>query len=467
MTSFSPKRWPDLSPATHGASSVSELDADDKGKEIVGIITRTRSEVRPARAAAHRPAPASATLSQFSGSIPRAFTVVLACLALLLATAPATSQMTGDLELALKMQKAGKLRDAIEVYSEVIKKNQKSAEAYNWRGIAYDDLGQMDMALQDFSKAIEISPNYADAYNNRGEIYRKKKMYREAFTDYHKATQLEPNFAEAHYNLAMVNELENRLGPAAASYENYLKSKPDAADKIEIEAKIKTLRQAAAAQQRPGSPPVAQKPGEPTPPQTQAAPRPAPASPGGVRPPVPAKPVAPGRVGAAPPGAPGIPGMPGTVEIPGLGEIPVGMLTGIMTGMGILGAILPIVFYLFLSFMLFLIAKKTNTSLPWLAFIPIAQVVLMLNISGKPLWWLILLLLPLASPALAIVGAVDPTDGILVMVLTLILILVPMVAWLFISLGIARARGKSAVWGILLFLPCLNLIALAYLGLSD
>jgi Tfp pilus assembly protein PilF len=461
MTTFSPKRRPDLSPATHGVSSVSELDADDKGKEIVGIITRTRPEVRPAGVTAHRPAPVSAPLSQFSGSILRAFTLVVACVALLLATLPATSQMTGDLELALKMQKSGKLRDAIEVYSEVIKKNPKSAEAYNWRGIAYDDLGQMDMALQDFSKAIEISPNYADAYNNRGEIYRKKKMYREAFTDYHKATQLEPNFAEAQYNLGMVNEFENRLAPAAASYESYLKCKPDAADKSEIEAKIKTLRQAAAAQQRPGSPPVAQKPGEPTPPQPQAAPRPTPASPGGVRPPVPAKPVAPKGVGAAPPG------MPGAVEIPGLGEIPVGMLTGIMTGMGILGAILPIVLYLFLSFMLFLIAKKTNTGLPWLAFIPIAQLVLALNIAGKPLWWLLLFLAPVASAPLGLVRDLDPTDGIIVMILTLILVLIPVVVTFSICVGIARARGKSPVWGVLLFLPCVNLIALAYLGLSD
>ena len=268
----------------------------------------------------------------------------------------------------------------------------------------------------------------------------------------------------------MVNELENRVAPAAASYENYLKYKSDAADKGEIEAKIKTLRQAAAAQPRPGSPPVAQKPGEPTPPQPQAAPRPAPAPPGGgVRPPVPAKPVAPGGVGAAPPGAPGIPGMPGTVEIPGLGEIPVGMLTGIMTGMGILGAILPIVLYLFLSFMLFLIAKKTNTSLPWLAFIPIAQVVLMLNIAGKPLWWLLLLALPVVIPLIGLFGGIDPSGGLIIMILSGLILLAWAVAIFFICIGIARARGKSAFWGVLLFIPCgiTSLIALAYLGLSD
>ncbi len=288
MTSFSPEFRPLLSSALDGALSVSELNADNEGKELCGVITRTLPEVIPAKVAAHHPETGPVFLSKFSDSSRRTFILVLAFVALFLATSPATSQMTGDLELALKMQKAGKLTDAIEVYSEVIKKNPKSAEAYNWRGIAYDDLGQTDKALQDFSKAIEISPNYADAHNNRGEIYRKKQMNREAITDYMRAVQLEPNFAEAHYNLGMVNELEKRFTPAATGYENYLKHKPDAPDKSEIEAKIKTLRQAAAAQPRPGSPPVAQKPGEPTPAQPQAAPRPAP--PGTVKPPAPAKP---------------------------------------------------------------------------------------------------------------------------------------------------------------------------------
>lgn len=452
MTSFSPEHRPHLSSASGGALSLSELGANNIGKKLCGIITRTHSEARPVGVAAHRPSTASSFSQKFPDSIRRTLILVLAFVALLLAPLPAISQMTGDLELALKMQKTGKLRDAIEIYSEAIKKNPKSAEAYNWRGMAYDDLGETDKALQDFSKAIEISPNYADAYNNRGEIYREKKMNREAINDYMKAVQLEPNFAEAHYNLGVASELENRLAAAAAGYENYLKYKPDAADKSELEAKIKSLRQAAAAQPRPGPPPVPQKPGEPTQVQTQAGPRPGPA--GADRAPAVAKPATPGGIDL------GIPGVP---------EISPDILIGLITGIGILGAIIPVIFYLFVSFMLFLIAKKTNTSLPWLAFVPIANIVLILNIAGKPLWWLLLLLLPIASPALAIVGTVDPTDGILVMVLMLILILIPVVAWLFISLEIARARGKSAFWGILLFIPCgiTSLIALAYLGLSD
>ena len=84
------------------------------------------------------------------------------------------------------------------------------------------------------------------------------------------------------------------------------------------------------------------------------------------------------------------------------------MLVSMMTGMGILGTILPIIIYLFCSFMLFLIARKTNTNLPWLTFIPIANVILMINIAGKPLKWLLLFLVPILAPLLGLLAPMGP-----------------------------------------------------------
>jgi len=135
-------------------------------------------------------------------------------------------------------------------------------------------------------------------------------------------------------------------------------------------------------------------------------------------------------------------------------------------GGGLIGLIIPLIFYLFASIMLFLIAKKSNTNLPWLAFIPIANVILMLNIARKPIWWLLLLFLPVVSIAAPFLEAVIPTGGILSAAVAVLTAIVAMVAWLLVNLGIARARGKSGIWGVLLFIPCTNPIALGYLGLS-
>jgi hypothetical protein len=127
-----------------------------------------------------------------------------------------------------------------------------------------------------------------------------------------------------------------------------------------------------------------------------------------------------------------------------------------------------LLFYLLPAVMIFLIAKKTNTSLPWLAFIPIAQFILILNIARKPLWWfIVLILLPILAGAIGSFAlAFDPTGGILASVLAIILVAIPVIMGLFICLGIAAARGKSVIWGILLFIPCTSPIALIYLALS-
>jgi len=85
------------------------------------------------------------------------------------------------------------------------------------------------------------------------------------------------------------------------------------------------------------------------------------------------------------------------------------------------------------------IAAKTNTANAWLAWIPIANLILMLTVAKKPLWWLLLLLIP-------IVGLVV---GIMV--------------WM----AIAEARGKPNWWGILMLVPVANFVVPGYLAWSD
>jgi len=359
---------------------------------------------------------------------------------------PAVAQVSQELELGLESHKAGKHKDAVEIYTEVLRKTPQSAEALNWRGMAYDDLNQLDEALADLNKAIDLSPKYADAYNNRGEVYRKKKKFDQALADFRRALEHDKNFPEAHYNMGLVLEAQKKSGVAARSFSEYLRLKPNAEDKEQVQAKIEALQRAAAREPKPATPPGAVPAGPPK--AGDAAP--------GAKPlPRPGTPVVP----PAPPGMDtGIPGMP-SLPIPP-------ELAFLVASLGIVSMILPLVGYLFTSVMLFLIAKKTATALPWLAFIPIANLYLMVQIAGKPIWWLGLFFLPILSPVVALLATVDPTGGTIVGVLGLALALGSLVAWFFISLGIAAARGKSTLWGVLLFIPCTSPIALGYLGLS-
>src|SRR5215813_6139735 len=59
--------------------------------------------------------------------------------------------------------------------------------------------------------------------------------------------------------------------------------------------------------------------------------------------------------------------------------------------------------YVYMALALSTIATKTNTENSWLAWIPIANIVLMLNIAKKPIWWILLFFIPLVNIVMAVI----------------------------------------------------------------
>jgi len=95
-------------------------------------------------------------------------------------------------------------------------------------------------------------------------------------------------------------------------------------------------------------------------------------------------------------------------------------------------------FYIYFALCLQIIANKTNTPNGWMAWIPIANVFLMIQIAQKPLWWFVLLLIPLVNIVMTII----------------------------IWMAIAEKRNKPNWWGILIIVPIINLIVPGYLAFS-
>jgi len=65
----------------------------------------------------------------------------------------------------------------------------------------------IENAINEFSNAIKKDPNYAEAYSNRATAYMMQKKYNKALDDLKKAKELKPESASIRYNLACVHSL--------------------------------------------------------------------------------------------------------------------------------------------------------------------------------------------------------------------------------------------------------------------
>ena len=78
--------------------------------------------------------------------------------------------------------------------------NPEDADAYNNRGLAYADKGEVDAAIRDHNKAIEVNPELAEAYYNRGMIWLCQAEWKKAKADLMTAKNKGVDIAAAFQN---------------------------------------------------------------------------------------------------------------------------------------------------------------------------------------------------------------------------------------------------------------------------
>src|ERR1017187_1340436 len=79
---------------------------------------------------------------------------------------------------------AGQRDQAIAAFSEAIKADGSSAEAWRARGRDYQAVGNRWMAQEDFEEAIEVQPGDAENYLARGDFFAAIKQTERAIHDY-------------------------------------------------------------------------------------------------------------------------------------------------------------------------------------------------------------------------------------------------------------------------------------------
>ncbi|MCK5598404.1 hypothetical protein KAI78_02170 [bacterium] len=113
---------------------------------------------------------------------------------------------------------------------------------------------------------------------------------------------------------------------------------------------------------------------------------------------------------------------------------------GLAAGTVAFSWLLSIVLYVYMALVLQTIAKKTNTENAWFAWIPILNLVLMIMIAQKPMWWIAMIIfVPIAN----------------------------IVFGIMVWIEILKRRNYPPIWFLLFLIPIVNLIILGVIAWKD
>jgi tetratricopeptide (TPR) repeat protein len=119
------------------------------------------------------------------------------------------------------------LDEKIRFFTEAIRLKPDYAAAYNNRGYARQNKGDMDGALADYDEAIRLGLDHPLPYNNRGNVRSDQGEIEGAIADYDEAIRRWPDDADAYYNRGIARRDKGDLEGAVADYGEAIRLKPD------------------------------------------------------------------------------------------------------------------------------------------------------------------------------------------------------------------------------------------------
>jgi tetratricopeptide (TPR) repeat protein len=129
-----------------------------------------------------------------------------------------------DREVLLRQQamhkaQQGEGREAIALFTLLIRHNPLSASNYNNRGLLYFQDGQYAEALADYDQALQLSPHLAKVYNNRANCYAALGELEAAIADYETAIDLDPTDIRTRLNQGITFRELNLFEQAIESFD--------------------------------------------------------------------------------------------------------------------------------------------------------------------------------------------------------------------------------------------------------
>lgn len=91
-----------------------------------------------------------------------------------------------------KFFEEGKFREAIDEYSEGLKRDPDNIKIYSNRCFAYIKVLDLSNALRDADKCLEHDPKMVKAWVRKGNIHHLMKEYHKAITAFDNGLKIEP-----------------------------------------------------------------------------------------------------------------------------------------------------------------------------------------------------------------------------------------------------------------------------------
>jgi tetratricopeptide (TPR) repeat protein len=131
---------------------------------------------------------------------------------------------------AFKYHQKGDLKEAKNIYEQILKHKPKHFDALQLLGILYGQINEKDKAIKLLESALQIKPDDAATLNNYGVILTEVNRTNDSYQALDKATNIKPDYAEAFSNKGNTLKLLGRYDDAVKAYSKAIQLKPNYAE---------------------------------------------------------------------------------------------------------------------------------------------------------------------------------------------------------------------------------------------
>ena len=134
------------------------------------------------------------------------------------------------LEEAIALHQDGQVRQAEQIYQQILRINSQDAEALHLLGVVALQAKKYEVAVKLITQATKVDSEQSSFFNNLSVALIKQGKLEEAVQACQQAIKLKPNDAETHYNLGIALQKLDKLEQALTVYQKAIKIQPGNAE---------------------------------------------------------------------------------------------------------------------------------------------------------------------------------------------------------------------------------------------